>query len=73
VNGVLNNSVAAVTGVFLPQLPTYIEIGSAGASGGGGMTFVIWAQIGQSLVYNRALSATEVLQNYNDVKGRYGL
>jgi hypothetical protein len=73
VNGVLNNSVAAVTGVFSPQLPTYIEIGSAGASGGGGMSFVIWAQIGQSLIYNRALGAAEVLQNYNDVKGRYGL
>ena len=29
--------------------------------------------IGPSLVYNRALSASEVLQNYNRVKGRFGL
>ncbi len=29
--------------------------------------------IAQALVYNRALSAQEVLQNYNATKGRYGL
>jgi hypothetical protein len=29
--------------------------------------------IAQTLIYNRALSATEVLQNYNATKGRYGL
>ena len=29
--------------------------------------------IAQTQIYNRALSATEVLQNYNALKGRYGL
>jgi hypothetical protein len=29
--------------------------------------------IAQSLIYNRALSATEIKQNYNATKGRYGL
>jgi len=29
--------------------------------------------IAQSLIYNRALSSTEILQNYNATKGRYGL
>jgi hypothetical protein len=29
--------------------------------------------ISQTQIYNRALSATEVLQNYNATKGRYGL
>ena len=30
-------------------------------------------QVGPTLIYNRALSAGEVLQNYNRVKGRFGL
>jgi hypothetical protein len=29
--------------------------------------------VAQTQIYNRALSATEVLQNYNATKGRYGL
>lgn len=29
--------------------------------------------ISQTLVYNRALSSTEILQNYNATKGRFGL
>ena len=31
------------------------------------------SQFSQILVYNRALSAQEVLQNYNATKRRYGL
>ena len=30
-------------------------------------------RIGQILIYNRALTATEILQNYNATKGRYGI
>jgi hypothetical protein len=30
-------------------------------------------RIAQTLIYNKALSATEILQNYNATKGRYGL
>jgi len=30
-------------------------------------------RIGNALIYNRALSATEVLQNYNAQKTRFGL
>jgi hypothetical protein len=29
--------------------------------------------IGSVMLYNRGLSATEVLQNYNALKGRYNL
>jgi len=29
--------------------------------------------IGPTLLYNRALSSTEVLQNFNGMKGRYGI
>ena len=31
------------------------------------------ATIGNISIYNRALTAAEVLQNYNALKGRYGL
>lgn len=30
-------------------------------------------QVGPTLIYNRALSAGEILQNYNRLKGRFGL
>jgi hypothetical protein len=30
-------------------------------------------KIANTLLYNRSLSATEVLQNYNATKGRFGL
>ena len=44
----------------------------------GGYTFPLGAQvftgkIAQTSIYNRALSAAEVLQNYNATKGRFGL
>jgi hypothetical protein len=29
--------------------------------------------ISQTLIYNRALTATEILQNYNATKSRFGL
>ena len=35
--------------------------------------FFFPGHIPQVLIYNRALSASEVLQNYNAIKGRYGL
>ena len=30
-------------------------------------------KISQMLIYNRALTASEVLQNYNSTRGRYGI
>ena len=39
---------------------------------GGGSAFLA-GNIANALVYNRALSATEVLQNYNATKSRFGL
>ena len=39
---------------------------------GGQITFNLFpGKIGQAQIYNRALSATEILQNYNATKGRY--
>jgi hypothetical protein len=37
------------------------------------VTSFIDAKISTTQIYNRALSATEVLQNYNAQKGRFGL
>jgi hypothetical protein len=39
----------------------------------GNNDYTINASIGQTQLYNRVLSATEVLQNYNATKGRFGL
>jgi len=41
--------------------------------GWGNIGFVLNCNIAQTLIYNRALTAQEVLQNYNATKGRYGL
>jgi hypothetical protein len=40
---------------------------------GGDNNYTINASIGASQLYNRVLSAAEVLQNYNATKGRFGL
>ena len=39
----------------------------------GDNNYTINASIGQTQLYNRVLSAAEVLQNYNATKGRFGL
>ena len=41
------------------------------ASGGGYPYFN--GNISQIQIYNRALSATEILQNFNALRGRYGV
>jgi hypothetical protein len=46
--------------------PTYIGINS---QGGWGAYYAM--NIAQAQIYNRALSATEVLQNYNATKSRF--
>ena len=55
---------------------TYHWVGTIGnlALGVGHNTSREWdGNIGNFMTYNRALSAAEVLQNYNALKGRYGL
>lgn len=39
----------------------------------GGMTATVNGKIGATRIYNRALSSTEITQNYNADKARYGL
>lgn len=47
-----------------------LEIGRGGTIPTGNTQYIN-GNISQTLVYDRALSATEVLQNYNALKGRY--
>ena len=46
---------------------------TVGATAGGASSHVFEGSLSQVFVYNRALSAAEVLQNYNATKGRFGL
>lgn len=71
VNGVLD-----ATGIgdgYSSYTASYIRIGSY-LLGGGWPNSVIGyfsGNIGQVLIYNRVLNATEILQNYNATKNRY--
>ena len=42
-------------------------------SGRGGANNIWGGRVASANIYNRALSATEILQNYNALKGRFGL
>ena len=53
-----------------------VWIGKSAFTGGGGGangSYPVNGQIGQSLIYNTALSATQVLQNFNAMRGVYGV
>jgi hypothetical protein len=65
VNGVQVASVAASGTLPTGQVNQYIGRHSSG--------YFLNGNIGESRVYNIALSAAEVLQNYNATKGRFGL
>jgi hypothetical protein len=62
--GALNNNVGAGL-----QVSGY----TIGATASGFSSHLFEGSIAQTFVYNRAISASEVLQNYNATKGRFGL
>jgi hypothetical protein len=68
VNGVLRATSATLSGTV-----TQNTTGAAfiGIYGGGGYPFN--GRISQTQIYNRALSAQEVQQNYNATRGRFGI
>ena len=72
INGILN-----VTGTgngYSSYTTSYIRLGSYGLSGWtNGVTGYFTGNIATVQVYNRALSATEIQQNYNALKSRFGL
>jgi len=69
VNGILDN------GVLTGTIPASVAAGAStvviGNANSGNYYFN--GSMGQISIYNRALSAVEVLQNYNALRGRYGL
>ena len=65
INGALVHT-AAVLGAF--SYSKTLNIGYADNEG-----YYFGGNIGSAKIYNRALTATEVAQNYNALKGRYGL
>jgi hypothetical protein len=65
------SGISSATNVVNHGSTTLNNIRIANDSGLAGRFFK--GNIAQSLIYNRALSASEVLQNYNATKGRFGL
>ena len=67
INGVLQSSTALnLTGTITNSSPLYLFHR-------GGSSLYTSGRISMLNIYNRALSATEVLQNYNATKSRFGL
>lgn len=70
VNGILENS-AVMTNPINYASSTNFWIGNYASVPGAGVNFQ--GDVSNMLLYNRALSAAEVLQNYNAIKSRFGL
>jgi hypothetical protein len=69
INGVLDSSQSLPNPVLNQSYP--ILLGTRALSGSVGA--FLTGKISVSKIYNRVLSASEVLQNYNALKGRFGL
>ena len=67
INGVFNVS-NTHTNPFVVSTVTNLQIGGSSILGG-----YLNGNISQTSIYNRALSATEIRQNYNTTKTRFGL
>jgi hypothetical protein len=76
-NGTLINSVSTATQEYNPNLtPTAGNIGfcKPQVDGGGELVYsYLNCNIASAKIYNRALTSSEVLQNYNATKTRFGL
>jgi hypothetical protein len=70
-NGITNQTITTNTGATPHNETGALEIARENDGGSGGDYFA--GKIGCIQYYNRALSSTEVLQNYNALKGRFGL
>lgn len=67
INGVLSTTRAETKTMYQSTSDYYIGTINSSAQ------YPLNGRIGSNQVYNRALSASEVLQNYNALKGRFGL
>ena len=68
INGILNNSSSDTTSITTLSYAVWI-----GRSPFGGGVYPFSGNISQVSIYNRSLTATEVLQNYNATKSRFTL
>lgn len=66
INNVLDNS--SMAGYFITSTPSYLQIGAAQLFG-----MYLKGNISFIQMFSRTLSATEISQNYNTIKYRYGL
>ena len=69
VNGVLKATSSNLTGTVTQNSTGTSYIGIFGSFAG----YPFNGKISNTTIYNRALSSTEITQNYNALKGRYGL
>ena len=69
INGVQRYQQTGVTGT----IPTGQTNQYVGKYGGGAINYPFNGSIGVSKVYNRVLTETEVQQNFNALRGRYGI
>lgn len=66
INGVLYNNISNLNTTFTGNSSLYVGQAHNGVAS-------MYGYMGEARAYNIALSAAEVLQNYNATKGRYGL
>jgi hypothetical protein len=72
-NNISATSVSASINVNLTGSTDNLYIGSYGRSDGIAPLYFFNGNISTAQIYNRALTTSEVLQNYNATKGRFGL
>ena len=64
---------AFAAGETYPYSYPYLMIGYNSITGGNGQAQTLDADVGQVLLYTRALSSAEVAQNFTTYRGRYGV
>jgi hypothetical protein len=77
-NNTLSGNTTSISGTFNSNLNTVFlgigyGVGSDGTPGGGTAGTRFLGDISQVMIYNRALTADEVSQNFNALERRYGL
>lgn len=65
INGILVDTISPIT-FTTNSFPLYI-------GSNGGTNYYLHGKIAKTMLYNKELTSTEVLQNYNATKGRFGL
>jgi hypothetical protein len=68
INGILDRTLSSITGNIRVQQSYQVMLGSFLGS-----SYQLAGRIGNTKIYNRALTAQEIKQNYNATKKRYGL